>query len=69
MESINTAVLIWLSIYFHTVILYYKYNGLDIQGIHKRMVRFQKLIKNLFLTLHEHNIHRKLRQLSKFLMR
>jgi hypothetical protein len=28
-----------------------------LQGIHKRMVRFEKLIKNLFLTLHGHNIH------------
>jgi hypothetical protein len=26
-------------------------------GIHKRMVRFQKLLKNLFLNLHGHNIH------------
>ena len=39
-----------------------------IQGIHKRMTRFQKL-KSLFLTLHGHNIHRQQRQLSKFLMR
>jgi len=38
------------------------------QGIHKRMVRFQKLT-NLFLTLHGHNVHRQQRQLSKFLMR
>jgi len=28
-----------------------------IQGIHKRMVRFQKLTRNLFLTLHGHNVH------------
>ena len=40
-----------------------------IQGIHKRMVRFQKLTRNLFLTLHGHNVHRQQRQLSKFLMR
>jgi len=33
------------------------------------MVRFQKLTRNLFLTLHGHNIHREQRQLSKFLMR
>jgi len=39
------------------------------QGIHKRMVRFQKLTRNLFLTLHGHNTHRQQRQLSKFLMR
>ena len=40
-----------------------------IQGIHKRMVRFQKLTRNLFLTLHGHNVHCQQRQLSKFLMR
>jgi len=40
-----------------------------IQGIHKRMVRFQKLIRKLFLTLHGHNVQRQQRQLSKFLMR
>jgi hypothetical protein len=39
-----------------------------IQGIHKRMVQFQKLTRNLFLTLHGHNVHRQQRQLSKFLM-
>ena len=36
---------------------------------HKRMVGFQKLTRHLFLTLHGHNVHRQLRQLSKFLMR
>ena len=40
-----------------------------IQGIHKRMLRFQKLTRNLFPTLHGHNIHRQQRQLSKFLVR
>ena len=47
-------------------------NGLqyrDIQGIHKRMMRFQKLTRDLFLTLHGHSVHRQQRQLSKFLMR
>jgi hypothetical protein len=39
-----------------------------VQGIHKRIVRFQKLTRNLFLTLHGHNVHRQQRQLSKFLM-
>ena len=39
-----------------------------IQGIHKRMVRLQKLTKKLFLNLHGHNVHRQQRQLSKFLM-
>src|SRR5215475_9452846 len=33
------------------------------------MVLFQKLTRNLFLTLHWHNEHRQQRQLSKFLMR
>ena len=33
------------------------------------MVRFQKLTRNLFLTLHGHNLHRQQRQLSQFLMR
>jgi hypothetical protein len=31
------------------------------------MVQFQKLTRNLFLTFHGHNVHR--RQLSKFLVR
>ena len=39
------------------------------QGVYKRMVRFQKLIRNLLLTLHGHNVHRQQRKLSKFLMR
>jgi len=30
---------------------------------------FQKLTRNLFLTLHGHNVHRQQQQLSKFLMR
>jgi hypothetical protein len=33
------------------------------------MVRFQKLTRNLFLSLHGHNAHRQQRQMSKFLMR
>jgi len=33
------------------------------------MLRFQKLTRNLFLTLHGHNIHRQQQQLFKFLMR
>jgi len=32
------------------------------------MVRFQKLTRNLFITLHGHNVHHQQRQLSKFLM-
>jgi hypothetical protein len=41
------------------------HQGLIIQGIHKRMLRFQKLTRNLFLTLHGHNVHRQQRQLSQ----
>ena len=33
------------------------------------MVQFQKLTRNVFLTLHWHNEHRQQRQLSKCLMR
>ena len=32
-------------------------------------MRFQKLTRNLFVTLHRHNVHRQQQQLSKFLMR
>jgi hypothetical protein len=32
------------------------------------MVQFQKLTRNLFLTLHEHNVHRQQQELSTFLM-
>ena len=38
-------------------------------GVYKRMVRFQKVTWNLFLTLHGHNVHRQQRKLTKFLMR
>ena len=33
------------------------------------MVQFQKLTRNLFLTLHGQNLHRQQRQLSKFRVR
>ena len=33
------------------------------------MVQFQKLTRNLCLTLHGHNVHCQQQQLSKFLMR
>ena len=39
------------------------------QCVYKWMVHFQKLPRNLFLTLHGHNLQRQQRQLSKFLMR
>jgi len=38
-------------------------------GIQKRVVRFQKLTRNLFPTLHGHTVHRQQRQLPKFLAR
>ena len=47
----------------------YIYIYIYIQGIHKRMVRFEKVTRNLFLTLHGHNVHRQQRKLSKFLKR
>jgi hypothetical protein len=39
------------------------------QGIDKRMVRFQKLIRNLFLFSHRNNMHCQQRELSIFLRR
>jgi hypothetical protein len=33
------------------------------------MVQFQKLLKNLFIIIHGHNIHCQQREVSKFLMR
>jgi len=56
-------------VWFRTVQQTCTNKDLIIQGIHKRMVRFQKLTRNLFLILHGHNVHRQQRQLSKFLMR
>ena len=44
-------------------------SNMYIQDIHKRMVQFQTLTRNLFFALHGHNVHRQQRQLSKFLMR
>jgi hypothetical protein len=41
----------------------------NIQGIHKGIVRFQKLIKVLFLILHGHSIQCQQQELSKFPMR
>jgi hypothetical protein len=58
--STDTLVLSTVFLRSHTLMI--------IQGIHKRMVRVKKWITNLFLTLHEHNIHLQRRQLSKFLI-
>ena len=46
----------------------YIYGVCYIQGIHKTMVRFQKLTWNVLLTLDGHNLHRQHHQLSKSLM-
>ena len=43
--------------------------SIHIQGVYKWMVHFQKITRNVFLTLHGQNVHRQQRQLSKFLMR
>ena len=54
----------------NTAKLLYTQNGVirKIQGVYKGMVQFQKLTRNLFLTLHGQNVHRQQRQLSQFLM-
>ena len=39
-----------------------------IQEVHKWMVQFQKLTRNLFLTLYGQNVQHQQRQLSQFLM-
>jgi len=59
LDCVNIKKYIYIYIYIH----------IYIQGIHKIMVRLQKLTRNLFLTLHGHNVHRQQQQLSKFLMR
>jgi hypothetical protein len=60
----------WAKFYNTLLIIIFLYNlYVFVQGIHKRIVRFQKLTRNLFVTLHWHNVHRQQRQLSKFLMR
>ena len=40
----------------------------SIQCVYKWMVQYQKITRNLFLTLHGQNVHRQQRQLSKFRM-
>jgi hypothetical protein len=41
---------------------------MHIQSIHNSVVQFKKLIKNVFLNLHEHDVHWQQRELPKFLM-
>jgi hypothetical protein len=58
-------------------LVYLLYNGILEQmssttihrGHAQRMVRFQKLLQNVFLTLHGHKVHSQQRDLSKSLMR
>jgi hypothetical protein len=57
---------VWPDVCFKSIIFWM--DG-EIQGIHKRMMRFQKLTRHLLLTLQRHNVHPQQRQLSKFLMR
>ena len=51
-------------LYFDLKLLWRLYTGYT-----QRMVRFQKSTRNLFLTLHGHNVHSQQRQMSKLLMR
>ena len=53
---------------WHLELLVVFYDHKHIQCVYKWMVQFQKLTRNLFLTLHGQNIHHQQRQLSKFLM-
>jgi hypothetical protein len=56
---------IYVYMYMYIYIYIYIYN----HDMHNRMVLFQRLTRNLLLTLHGHNVHRQQRQLSEFLMR
>jgi hypothetical protein len=68
-SDLGVSLPVWLYHYFTLIPVLHSSITDSIQSIHKRMVRFQKLIRNLFLTLHGHNVHRQQGQLSKFLMR
>ena len=67
LKNLTNKLAILIEAVSYTFLPYFNFD--IIQGIHKRMVRFQKLTRHLFLTLHGHNVHRQQRQLSKFLMR
>ena len=58
-----------ICLFLRHCLLIIKLNSSNVQVIHNRNVQFQKLTRNLFVTLHGHNVHRQQRQLSKFLMR
>ena len=53
----------------HELSGYLEDTRINVQRIHKKMVRFQKLTRNLFLTLHGYILYRQQRRLSKFLIR
>ena len=71
----NTSVKIWNLVAFKMFIgnlngkLGHLMQMWNVQDIHNRTVRVQKLTRNLFLTLHGHNVHHQQQQLPKFLMR
>ena len=55
--------------YINDIVHIFPFYSDNIQGLYNWMVQFQKLTRNLFLTLHGQNLHRQQQQLSKFLMR
>ena len=57
--EVNLLDLQILKFVFNNRLFYVLYNvrKSNIQGIYKRIVRFQKLTRNLFLNLHGHNSH------------
>ena len=68
----KSSALTYIHTYTHSVFTYthtHTHTHTHTQCVYKWMVQFQKLTRNLFLTLHGHNIHRQQQQLSKFRMR
>ena len=55
--TLFTEMCIWRIVFFQA-------HG--VQCVYKWMVQFQKLTRNLFLTLHGHNVHRQQQQLTSF---
>ena len=69
-KYVRTYVYIYIYIHTYMIHIYIRtYIHTYVQCVQKRMVQFQKLIRNLFLTLHGQNVHRQQRQLSQFRMR
>jgi hypothetical protein len=65
---IYACICIYLNMYVYSIFTCLDAGMYFVQGVYKRMARFQKLTRNLFLTLHGQNVHRQQRQLSKFFM-